>query len=318
VVWRADLEWAVITDEGKCWAAVVGRDLEADGRFVYAVVTTGIYCRPHCPTPTPLRQNVRFFACSDAADRAGFLPCKRCRPTLASPIVWHAVAVGKACAILLARERPQSLATLSAAVGISPFHFHRIFKEVLGITPGAYAKAARWQRLADSLAAGRPVTEAIYGAGYGSISRAYEKARRMLGMTPAERRAGGGGRTIRFSTAHGSVGSVLIATTDDGVCAIDFGDDPVALEARLHRSLSGAEIERHDADMAERVADAVRRSELPSGALGLPREICHTAVRARIGKAIAGLITGVPSSRARNFAGDPFRRQALHQRVHPH
>ena len=157
-------------DEGECWSAVAGRDAAADGRFVYAVVTTGIYCRPSCPTPTPLRRNARFFSGAAAAEVAGFCACKRCRPTLVSPLAWHVAAVGKACAVLGARDRAPSLATLAAAVGVSRFHFHRIFKEVIGATPGEYAQAVRWRRLVESLDAGRPVAEAIYGAGYGSIS----------------------------------------------------------------------------------------------------------------------------------------------------
>ena len=284
--------------EGEWWSAVAGRDATADGRFVYAVVTTGIYCRPSCPTPTPLRRNARFFSGTAAAEAAGFCACKRCRPTLVSPLAWHVAAVGKACAVLGARERAPSLATLAAAVGVSRFHFHRIFKEVLGTTPGEYAKAVRWRRLAESLEAGRPVAEAIYGAGYGSISRAYETARRMLGMTPAQRRAGGGGCRIRFAVAHSTMGPVLVAATDEGVCAIEFGDDPAELEQRLRRRLPAVVVGRHDADVVDRVADAVRRAELPPQALGLPPEIRDVAFRARIGKAIEqGLIARLPSSR---------------------
>jgi AraC family transcriptional regulator, regulatory protein of adaptative response / methylated-DNA-[protein]-cysteine methyltransferase len=144
-------------DEDKCWTAVAGRDTASDGHFVYAVVTTGIYCRPSCSTPTPLRRNVRFFSGTATAEAAGFCACKRCRPTLVSPFASHVAAVGKVCTILRACERAPSLATLAAAVGVSRFHFHRIFKEVLGTTPGEYAKAVRWRRLAENLEAGRPV-----------------------------------------------------------------------------------------------------------------------------------------------------------------
>ena len=273
---------------------MAGRDAATDGHFVYAVVTTGIYCRPSCPTPTPLRRNVRFFSGTAAAEAAGFCACKRCRPTLVSPLAWHVAAVGKACAVLNARERAPSLATLAAAVGVSRFHFHRIFKEVLGTTPGEYAQAVRWRRLAESLEAGRPVAEAIYGAGYGSISRAYAKARRMLGMTPAERRAGGGGCRIRFAIAHSTIGPVLVAATDEGVCAIELGDDPAELAARLRRRLPAAVmVERHDAEVADRVAEAVRRSGLPPQARGLPPEIRDVAFRVRLRKAIKpGFISG--------------------------
>jgi AraC family transcriptional regulator of adaptative response/methylated-DNA-[protein]-cysteine methyltransferase len=218
-------------------------------------------------------------------------------------------AVGKACTILRARERAPSLATLAAAVGISRFHFHRIFKEVLGTTPGEYAKAVRWWRLAESLDAGRPVAEAIYGAGYGSLSRAYEKARQMLGMTPAERRAGGEGCHIRFAIADSIVGPVLVAATDEGVCAIEFGDDPAELEARLRRRLPAVVVERHDVDVAGRVADAVRRSELPPQAQGLPPEICDVAFRARLGKAIKPcLIAGSPRNRGAHLPSAPATR----------
>ena len=242
------VERAVIADESECWSAVVSRDAAADGRFVYAVVTTGIYCRPSCPTPTPLRRNVRFFPDHAAAEAAGFYACKRCRPTLASPLAWHVAAVGKACAILSASERAPSLAAVADAVGVSRFHFHRVFKEVLGTTPGEYFKAVRWRRLAQSLASGRPVTEAIYGAGYGSISRAYENARKVLGMTPAARRAGGAGIRVRFTVVEQGIRQVLVAATDEGVCAIEFGDDPAELEARLRRHLPAAVIERLDAN----------------------------------------------------------------------
>ena len=197
-------------------------------------------------------------------------------------------AVGKACAILSASERAPSLAALADAVGVSRFHFHRIFKEVLGTTPGEYAKAVRWRRLAESLAAGRPVTEAIYGAGYGSISRAYENAREVLGMTPAARRAGGAGIRVRFTVVEQGIRQVLVAATDEGVCAIEFGDDPAELEARLRRHLPAAVIERLDADAAARVAAAVRRAELPPLALGLPAEVRDVAFRARLRSASLG------------------------------
>ena len=141
----------MIADRIGRWNAVVGRDAAADGDFVYAVVTTGIYCRPSCPTPTPLRRNVRFFPDPAAAEAAGFCACKRCRPALASPLAWRVAAVGKACAILSASERAPSLAAVAGAVGVSRFHFHRVFKDVLGTTPGEYFKAVRWRRLATSI-----------------------------------------------------------------------------------------------------------------------------------------------------------------------
>ena len=272
----------MIADQSECWSAVASRDAAADGRFVYAVVTTGIYCRPSCPTPMPLRRNVRFFSDPAAAEASGFQACKRCRPTLASPLAPHVAAVGRACAILSASERAPSLAAVADAVGVSRFHFHRVFKEMLGTTPNEYFKAVRWRRLAQSLTSGRQVTEAIYGAGYGSISRAYENARKALGMTPAARRAGGAGIRVRFTVVAQGSGQVLVATTDEGVCAIEFGDDPAELEARLRRHLPAAAIERLDAMTAARIGTGVGQAELPPLALGLPADVREVATRARL------------------------------------
>lgn len=281
------LEWAVTRDESKCWSAVVSRDAAADGRFVYAVVTTGIYCRPSCPTPTPLRRNVRFFSDPAAAEAAGFGACKRCRPTLPSPLAGHVAAVGKACAILGTSERAPSLAVVADAVGMSRFHFCRVFKDVLGTSPGEYFQSVRWQRLADSLASGPSVTAAIYDAGYGSISRAYESARSALGMTPAARRAGGAGTHVGFAIVEHGKGLVLVATTDEGVCAIEFGAELAELEARLRRQLPAAAIERLDPNAAARVARAARRAELPPRALELPPEVGEIAFRARLRSLLA-------------------------------
>jgi AraC family transcriptional regulator of adaptative response/methylated-DNA-[protein]-cysteine methyltransferase len=291
------VERAVTVDESERWSAVASRDTAADGRFVYAVVTTGIYCLPSCPTPTPLRRNVRFFPDPAAAEAAGFRACKRCRPTLASPLAWHVAAVGKACGILVASERAPSLAAVADAVGLSRFHFHRVFKEVLGTTPGQYFKAVRWRRLAQSLASGCPVTEAIYGAGYGSISRAYESARKVLGMTPAARRAGGAGTRVRFTVVEQGIRQVLVAVTDEGVCAIEFGDDPAELEARLRRHLPAAVIERLDANATTWVVTAARRAELPPRALGLPADARDVSIRARLRSLLGQALSTQPQSR---------------------
>jgi AraC family transcriptional regulator of adaptative response/methylated-DNA-[protein]-cysteine methyltransferase len=287
------LEWAVIRDESGCWSAVVCRDAAAEGRFVYAVVTTGIYCRPSCPTPTPLRHNVRFFSDPPAAEAAGFCACKRCRPLLASPLASHVAAVGKACAILGSSERAPSLATVADAVGMSRFHFCRVFKEVLGTSPGEYFKAVRWQRLADGLASRRSVTAAIYDAGYGSVSRAYESARSVLGTTPAARRTGGAGTHVGFTIIEHGNGLLLVATTDEGVCAIEFGDDAAELESRLRRQLPAAALERLDANPAARVAHAARLAELPPRALELPPAVREIAIRVRLRRLLG------PCSRAR-------------------
>ncbi len=306
----------MITDEGKCWNAVVGRDAASDGRFVYAVVTTGIYCRPSCPTPIPLRRNARFFSDNAEAEAAGFCACKRCRPTLVSPSAWQVTAVSAACDILHTSKRAPSLTSLAAAVGDSRFHFHRIFKSMLGITPGAYAKAVRWRRLAENLAAGHPVAEAIYGAGYGSISRAYGEARGVLGMTPAARRAGGAGTKVRFSVVERGTGHVLVAVTAEGVCAIELGHDTAELEARLRCHLPAAVVKQHDTDVTARVADAVRRSELPPQALGLPADARDVAFRARLRTSLGhGLINDLMRGRKARLQGAPAVRRSASNRA---
>src|SRR5690606_20686283 len=250
------MERAVIAAESDWWNAVVHRDATADGRFVYAVSTTGIYCRPSCPTPTPLRDNVRFFAGPAAAEAAGFRPCKRCRPTLASALAWHVGAIGKACAILDTSEGAPSLAAVATAVGLSRYHFHRVFKKVLGTTPGDYFQAQRCRRPAQAPASGRPVSEAVHAAGHPPVSRAYENARRARGMTPAAWRAGGAGTRVRFGVVEQAERHMLVAATDEGVCAIEFGDDPAELEARLRRDLPRAEIEPLDPEMTARIKEA--------------------------------------------------------------
>lgn len=295
----------------RCWQAVVARDPQADGQFVYAVATTGVYCRPSCPTPTPLRRNVRFFANGSAAERAGFRECKRCRPTLDLSRTPHLGPIGRACAILRTSERPPPVATLAAAVGMSRFHFQRIFRQTLGITPGDYAREERLGRFVQRLEAGQPIGHAIYAAGYGSTSRAYERARETLGMTPAVRRAGGAGCRVRFAIAGCAMGYVLVAATGEGLCAIELGDTPAQLERRLRRQLPAAKIGRGDADLAAWVADLARRIELPPQALGLPRELRDTAFRARLRKALRQSLAGQAPSRRANVVWSDLGRAAF-------
>jgi AraC family transcriptional regulator of adaptative response/methylated-DNA-[protein]-cysteine methyltransferase len=240
----------------------------------------------------PLQRNVRFFASAAAAEAGGYLACKRCRPTLASPLVPHETTVRKACTLLGTSDGSLSMSALAAAVGVSRFHFHRIFKAVLGTTPGDYAQTVRWARLTDDLDAGRPVGEAIARAGFHSPSRAYDRARRMIGMTPAERRAGGKGRCVGFVIVQASGRSVLVAATGDGVCAIELGEDPALLEAGLRRRLPAATVvSRNPPDVIDRIAAAVLAAGLPPRAREFPAEIRDVAFRARLRKAIGpGLI----------------------------
>ncbi|MGH7115843.1 MAG: bifunctional transcriptional activator/DNA repair enzyme AdaA, partial [Stellaceae bacterium] len=201
-------------DFDECWAALERRDGAAAGRFFYGVMTTGVYCRPGCTSRLPLRRNTAFFETTQAAEAAGLRACKRCRPTDPSTASRHLAAIEKACALLGANETIPSLAELAAAAAISRFHFHRLFKQVTGATPRDYARTRRLGHLARRLEAGEKVTEAIYAAGFGSSSRAYEVAPAALGMTPAARRRGGDGETIRFVTVATPLGWALVAATE--------------------------------------------------------------------------------------------------------
>src|SRR6478752_7448986 len=219
----------------QCWAYVTARDAAADGSFVYAVRTSGVFCRPVCSSRLPLRKNVAFYETPAAAEAAGFRPCKRCRPCATSPTDRHVAAIGRACALIRERDHLPSLAELAAAAGISRFHFHRVFKQITGATPREWGKAHRIGRFAELLDAGEGVAEAAYGAGFGASSRAYEAAPNGLGMTPAARRRGGRGETIRYTVVSTWLGWAMVAATERGICMTALGDNRASLEAELRR-----------------------------------------------------------------------------------
>ena len=200
------LEMAVFTTEGERFDAVARRDAAADGAFYYSVRTTGVYCRPSCASRPARRENVAFHLTCEDAERAGFRPCKRCRPNEAGIAEQHAAAVAKACRLIESAEDAPDLDALAAAAGMSRFHFHRVFRRVTGVTPKAYAEARRSQRVREELSRSRTVTEAIYGAGFNSSGRFYEKSAGILGMTPTDFRAGGARAEIRFATGDCSLG----------------------------------------------------------------------------------------------------------------
>jgi len=231
-------------DVDTAWNAVVSRDAAYDGRFVYAVVTTGVYCRPSCPSRRPRRENVQFFGAPAAAERAGFRACRRCRP---NGVTNAAACVAAAREILdehlaTGGERP-TLDRLAAAVGMSPFHLQRAFKVRLGLSPAEYLRVRRGERFKAELRGGETVSRATFGAGYGSSSRAYADAAAQLGMTPASYRRGGRGMTIRFVTVPSALGTVLVAGTARGLCAVSLGDDAAALERGLRAEYPAATIE---------------------------------------------------------------------------
>ncbi len=230
------------------WQAVMERSAEDDGRFVYAVATTGVYCRPSCASRRPLRKNVRFFADSGQAEGAGFRACLRCRPRAAADA--RSTNVRAICRYIERHlDEPVSLHALGDAFGMSPFHLQRTFKAALGISPKQYADSCRMNQLKQNLQSGKTVTNALYDAGYSSSSRLYERASQQLGMTPDKYRRGAIGVAIRFTTSPSPLGRVLIAATDKGICAIRFGDSDSDLELGLRREYPFAARKRQDDDL---------------------------------------------------------------------
>jgi AraC family transcriptional regulator of adaptative response/methylated-DNA-[protein]-cysteine methyltransferase len=229
--------------EANYWDAVTHRDARMDGIFYYAVLTTGVYCRPSCHSRLPNRENVRFFQQRLRAEDAGFRACKRCRPERLLRPDPRVEMVETVCRFLEAHlDEPVTLAALGSELGLSPFHLQRTFKELLGISPRAYADACRLGRLKTGLRAGQSVTTAMYDAGYGSSRGLYEKTGSQLGMTPAAYRKGGAGAVIHYSIADSPVGRLLVAATEKGICSIQFGDSADALRAALHHEFRAAVI----------------------------------------------------------------------------
>src|ERR671936_1500286 len=289
---RADERKLSSLDSDACWRAVEQRDRAADGTFVYLVRTTGVYCRPSCAARLPRRHNVAFHQTCADAELAVFRPCKRCRPNQAARAEVHAAVVANACRSIEEADEPPSLAALAQAAGMSRFHFHRVFKAVTGVTPKAYAAAHRGKRVREELTSSNTVTEAIYGAGFNSNGRFYAAAADLLGMTPTQFRTGGSGHVIRFAVGECSLGAILVAATDKGVCAIEFGDDPDALVRALQDQFPSAELVGGDEMFEQLVAKVVGFVEAPACGLDLPLDIRGTAFQQRVWNAIRAVPAG--------------------------
>jgi AraC family transcriptional regulator, regulatory protein of adaptative response / methylated-DNA-[protein]-cysteine methyltransferase len=274
------------TRDDERWEAVKRRDRAADGVFFYAVVTTGIYCRPGCSSRLARRENVSFYASPADAERAGFRPCKRCRPNQAAAPDRRVEAIAAACRAIDEAEEIPSLDELARGANMSRYHFHRSFKAITGVTPKAYADAGRANRVREQLGRRETVTEAIYGAGFNSNGRFYATSSDMLGMTPTKFRKGGVGTAIRFAVGECSLGSILVAATDKGVCAISFGDDPGALVRDLQDRFPRAELIGGDREFERLVAKVVGFVEAPTKGLDLPLDIRGTAFQQRVWKAL--------------------------------
>ena len=248
---------AAATEKDARWALVVARDPKADGTFYYSVETTGVYCRPSCAARLARPENVRFHTTCEEAETAGFRPCRRCRPGQPSLAERHAAKVTEACRILEESENAPGLEELAERVGASPYHFHRIFKRVTGVTPREYAAAHRESRVRTELRRSDTVTEAIFEAGYNSNARFYERSNEMLGMTPTVYRAGGANTEIHFAVGECSLGAILVATSDLGVCAILLGDDPDELVRDLQDKFPRASLIGGDPGFEELVSKVV-------------------------------------------------------------
>ncbi|MFO7168504.1 MAG: bifunctional DNA-binding transcriptional regulator/O6-methylguanine-DNA methyltransferase Ada [Chloroflexota bacterium] len=283
--------------EAARWEAILRRDREADGAFVYGVRTTGVYCRPWCPSRRPNRANVQLFDTPSDAERAGFRPCKRCGsrgPGAAA----HADAILRACRQIEAAEKPPALRELAAGAGLSPYHFQRLFKELVGVTPKQYALGHRSRRVRDRLLRDATVTDALHNAGYESSSRFYAAEGAELGMTPSAYRGGGAGVQIRYAVAPCSLGWVLVAATERGVAAIEFGDGPEELAQQLRARFPQAELREADAGFNEWVAQVLAFVEAPRGELRVPLDIQGTAFQRRVWEALRAIPAGTTASYA--------------------
>jgi AraC family transcriptional regulator of adaptative response/methylated-DNA-[protein]-cysteine methyltransferase len=279
-----------LTDDQR-YDAFVTRDRSLRDAFLVGVVTTGVYCRPGCPARAPRRENVRFFETAEEARAAGLRACKRCRPDDLAPPA--AAVAAQACRTIETAETAPTLEALARKAGLSPFHFHRLFKAETGITPAAYAAQVKDRRAKAALAEGAPVTAAVYEAGYGSSSRFYEGAGQRFGMAPKAWRDGGKGEEIRIATAPCSLGFVLVGATDRGVCAVELGDDPERLAADFARRFSGARRVEADPELAALVEQVVAAIEEPGRTLrDLPLDVRGTAFQARVWKALWDIPAG--------------------------
>ncbi|RKP57685.1 bifunctional DNA-binding transcriptional regulator/O6-methylguanine-DNA methyltransferase Ada [Pararobbsia silviterrae] len=286
------------TDDAR-WDAVRARDAAADGRFVYAVRTTGVYCQPSSTARLPKRENVAFFDTAQAAEAAGYRPSRRTQGDRTHAAAERAAVVARACRLIEASQTPPPLDDLAADIGMSPFHFHRLFKAETGLTPKAYASASRARKLREELSVpNASVTDAIYEAGFNSNSRFYEASEHLLGMRARDYRAGGAGAVIRFAVGQCALGAILVAESQRGICAILLGDDPDALVRDLQDQFPKAHLIGGDDTFEQRVAQVVGFVEAPSIGLNLPLDVRGTAFQERVWRALREIPPGATVSYA--------------------
>ncbi len=275
------------------WRAVLSRDVRLDGSFVFAVETTGIYCRPSCPARRPRRDRVRFYLLPEHAERDGFRACRRCRPREAAVESPRVELVRRVCALIdEERERVPTLASLGARVGLSPFHLQRTFRRATGITPREYADARRMHRFKELLQGKESIGMATYEAGYGSSSRLYERTPGQLGMTPLIYRRGGEGVAIRYATTRSPLGRLLVAATPRGICAVKLGDKDAPLVAALRREYPSAAIARDAGALRAAIAALLRALEGRAPRLDLPLDLRATAFQWKVWRALQRIPAG--------------------------
>jgi len=271
-----------VTDDSR-WRAVLARDPRSDGRFVYAVRSTGVYCRPTCPSRRPKRQSVVFFPNADSAEVAGFRECRRCRPRAGVPRSPAIDRVRKAADYIASHaDESLTLGAIASHVGTSPFHLQRTFSQLLGISPRAYQDALRARRFRRDLRSGKPLTAAVYDAGYGSSSRVYEQHPTGRGITPAQYRRGAAGASISFTVVDSSLGRLLVAGTDKGLCSVKLGDRDKELEQDLRAEYPSASIQRERGVVTQWVRALVAHLDGRATRLDLPLDVKATAFQWKV------------------------------------
>lgn len=275
---------SILPDSGdELWKAVLSKDNRLDGQFVFAVSSTGIYCRPSCPSRRPRRENVSFFTLPEAAEQAGFRACRRCHPRKAQLRDPQLEMAQRVCRLIEASEgEPVTLAALSAEIGVSTFHLQRTFKSIMGISPSQYADACRINRFKQSVRSGEAITNAIYDAGYGSSSRLYEGAAAQLGMTPATYGKGGRGASINYAIVDCALGKLLVAATSTGVCSVKLGYSGAELEQDLRSEFPAADIHDDGVQISTWVKTVVDSLDMKTPGIDLPLDIRATAFQKQV------------------------------------
>ena len=269
--------------EDERWSAVLSRDARFDGEFVFAVSSTGIYCRPSCPSRRPRRERVSFFQLPEAAEQAGFRACRRCHPRETRVMDPKIEIVQRVCRLIEESDgEPITLATLSKQTGVSPFHLQRTFKSIMGITPSQYAETCRLNEFKKRVRAGEAITGAIYDAGFGSSSRLYERSSSQLGMTPATYGKGGRGAVINYAIVESPLGRLLVAATHKGVCSVKLGDSDAALKADLLNEFPAAELRHDEKPLRVALEAIIKHLEGKRPHIDLPVDVQATAFQRQV------------------------------------